>query len=87
MANYSNGNSVYSQKMSPIGKSLVYNSVRNEWQDCSDPNKLVTRYPINKVDCSEARINGFHRHKVNELIEKVKNQKGRKPAWFKECFK
>ena len=87
MANYSNGNSVYSQKMLPVGKSLVYNSVKNEWQDCSDPNKLVTRYPINKVDCSEARINGFHRHKVNELIEKVKNQKGRKPAWFKECFK
>ena len=83
MANYSNGNSVYSQKMLPVGKSLVYNSVRNEWQDCSDPNKLVTRYPINKVDCSEARINGFHRHKVNEIIEKAKNKKGRKPAWLK----
>ena len=83
MANYSNGNSVYSQKMLPVGKSLVYNSIKNEWQDCSDPNKLVTRYPNHKVDCSESRIDGFHRYKVNEIIEQAKNKKGRKQAWLK----
>ncbi len=82
MTKYSNGNSVYSQKMTPIGKSLVYNSLLNEYQDCSDPNKLVTRYPTHKVDSSEFRIANFHQHKVDDIIKQAKNKKGRKPAWL-----
>ena len=83
MAKFSNGNNVYSQRMTPIGKTLVFHQSSEEWLDVSESNKISTRYPNHKVDCSEARINGFHRHKVNEVIEQAKAKKGRKPAWLK----
>ena len=65
MTKYANANSVYSQKMTPIGKTLVFHQSSEEWLDVS------------------SRIDGFHRYKVNEIIEKAKNKKGRKPAWLK----
>ena len=83
MTKYANANSVYSQRMTPIGKTLVFHQSCEEWLDVSESNKISTRYPNHKVDCSEARINGFHRHKVNEVIEQARAKKGRKPAWLK----
>ena len=85
--NYGNSYRVYTEKQVPIGRSPVYNSVKNEYEVVSDRNKLIARYPTHKVDCSELRIDGFHRSKVNQLIEKAKAKKGRKPAWLKEFNK
>ena len=85
--NYGNSYRVYTEKQTPIGRSPVYNSVKNEYEVVSDRNKLIARYTTHKVDCSELRIDGFHRSKVNEVIEKAKAKKGRKPAWLKEFNK
>jgi hypothetical protein len=85
--NYGNSHRVYTEKQTPIGRSPVYNSVKNEYEVVSDRNKLIARYPTHKRDCSELRIDGFHRSKVNEVIEKAKAKKGRKPAWLKEFNK
>ena len=80
---YRNSNNVFTQKMTPMGKTPVFYSSCEEWVDVSESNKLTTRYPSHKVDSSEARIDGFHRHKVNEVIEQARAKKGRKPAWLK----
>lgn len=85
--NYGNSYRVYTEKQLPIGRSPVYNSVKNEYEVVSDRNKLVTRYPSHKIDSSELRIDGFHRSQVNKVIEQAKAKKGRKPAWLKEFNK
>ena len=80
---YRNSNNVFLQKMTPMGKTPVFHQSSEEWLDVSESNKLTTRYPTHKVDSSEARIDGFHRHKVNEVIEQARAKKCRKPAWLK----
>ena len=80
---YRNSNNVFTQKMMPMGKTPVYHSASNEWLDVSESNKLTTRYPTHKVDCSEQRIANFNQHKVDEIVRQAKAKKGRKPAWLK----
>ena len=80
---YRNSNNVFTQKMRPMGKTPVYHSASNEWLDVSESNKLTTRYPTHKVDCSEQRIANFNQHKVDEIVRQAKAKKGRKPAWLK----
>ena len=41
---YRNSNSVFTQKMLPIGKSPIYNSVLNEYQNNDTSSKLVMKY-------------------------------------------
>ncbi len=85
--NYGKSYRVFEEKQTPVGRSPVYNSVKNEYEVVSDRNKLVTRYPSHKMDSSELRIDGFHRSQVNKVIEQAKAKKGRKPAWLKEFNK
>ena len=44
---YRNSNSVFTQKMLPIGKSPIYNSVLNEYQNNDTSSKLVMKYATN----------------------------------------
>ena len=80
---YRNSNNVFLQKMTPMGKTPVFHQSSEEWLDVSESNKLTTRYPTHKVDCSEQRIASFNQHKVDEVIKQAKAKKGRKPAWLK----
>ena len=78
-----NSNNVFTQKMTPMGKTPVYHSASNEWLDVSESSKITTRYPTHKVDCSEQRIANFNQHKVDEIVKQARAKKGRKPAWLK----
>ena len=80
---YRNSNNVFTQKMTPMGKTPVFHQSSEEWLDVSESNKLTTRYPTHKVDCSEQRIANFNQHKVDEIVKQAKAKKGRKPAWLK----
>ena len=80
---YRNSNNVFTQKMTPMGKTPVFHQSSEEWLDVSESNKLTTRYPTHKVDCSEQRIANFNQHKVDEIVRQAKAKKGRKPAWLK----
>jgi hypothetical protein len=44
---YRNSNSVFTQKMIPVGKSPIYNSVLNEYQNNDTSSKLVMKYATN----------------------------------------
>ena len=80
---YRNSNNVFLQKMMPMGKTPVFHQSSEEWLDVSESNKLTTRYPTHKVDCSEQRIANFNQHKVDEIVKQAKAKKGRTPAWVK----
>ena len=80
---YRNSNNVFLQKMMPMGKTPVFHQSSEEWLDVSESNKLTTRYPTHKVDCSEQRIANFNQYKVDEIVKQARAKKGRKPAWLK----
>ena len=44
---YRNSNSVFTQKMLPVGKSPIYNSILNEYQNNDTSSKLVMKYATN----------------------------------------
>ena len=44
---YRNSNSVFTQKMLPIGKTPIYNSLLNEYQNNDTSSKLVMKYATN----------------------------------------
>ena len=44
---YRNSNAVFTQKMLPIGKTPIYNSVLNEYQNNDTSSKLVMKYATN----------------------------------------
>ena len=54
--------------MTPMGKTPVFHQSSEEWLDVKVSNKLTTRYPTHKVDCSEQRIAIFNQHKVDEIV-------------------
>jgi len=44
---YRNSNAVFTQKMLPIGKTPIYNSILNEYQNNDTSSKLVMKYATN----------------------------------------
>jgi predicted protein tyrosine phosphatase len=44
---YRNSNAVFTQKMLPIGKTPIYNSVLNEYQNNDTTSKIVMKYATN----------------------------------------
>ena len=70
---YRNSNSVFTQKMLPVGKSPIYNSILNEYQNNDTSSKLVMKYTTNPTSRQQfiARYDIFilYRYEIN-------NQKG-----------
>ena len=50
---YRNSNAVFTQKMLPIGKTPIYNSILNEYESNDTSSKLVMKYATNPTSRQE----------------------------------